>query len=1444
MSNFKKIVGASVLLILALVIFHKSLLLAGCRLGLHRLQSSTQSTVVSYDTLQWEGDAIVLRGLSVKNPSQELTIDRVELQWHCIYQSLCLDPTIVVVHPQLSILALNSAHQGSFPFLYQSNRFKPHLSISNGVLQCPQTRYYFSLSPESEGSTLVLSHQPDLNFLPLLKASIAPQDKGLHVTFELNETDLSRATPLMAFLFPSLYTGDESLTGEVALEGGVTLDWTTGIQEMTLQGEVRHLLFIKDQDAFQLHCEEATASLFYTSEEQCEASCTVKGGGVLHSCGLSLHDLNGRVSMGQGGELQSSFLGNLFYLDQELSLNVQAQGQMAGGLFKPSSCHVEWNGMYADAHSSDQGIEISLQGDAQPLLQFALPHLCSELHNAFPLDWKLILDRDRELLTCTLTGLIDQDPLEASASFCLSPSKRGLKEAALQVPLLHLKPYTPFLQLFLPDLKVDGAVSCEAVASAHRLQMTIQPESLIIDHALASVQFPSHSDQKIEISYDWKTGRYCVEAPFSDVELTSHQVPLTLDHVSGELKLTPDWLEIPAWEATCESIVIQGSLKADLSNEKLLSVSTTRIDATCDQLQHVLSRFPAFAKWTLPITGDFHSGPKGFLLTMPLHQDSFAPQFILRGSLSDLSFPLNSLTSVRQGHCDLIFDSRTGSLFLEKGEGKWDLLDGTSLSIQTKRFHVDFSQEPLVDFSVKVVDGKKEFIQFEGKIESLGREGWALSLDPKQTHLAGIALNVQQCQFNTQAELKSFEMKPVLKIQEIYSLANFLKNTGVLKGTQDLKSLSELSLQGKLHLHLFSEEFSKGISLLATSSDLSLQGSSYSPFVLKACENQGGWRIDQLQAGPLSLRGAISLDREGFSLPQFEGTWKSVELKGTGYFKTTTRQFHCSLESVKADLSTFTPATSPVKGSFLAGARFCADFSDLSSSFHLSGEANLLLDLQAPLAFTANNKKLIRFSYHPQEGLESEGIDLQIKQRGSGSYLADLKGEKLLMPKEGYLSIKGLQISLTPACIEQALCSNSIPKSFASFEWEGNLQASGDFQLTPSTTTFQGSINPGRYGWEGKFLKFEQIQIAYDKKNLHLRTKTHIEEQPLWSSLQLDLDKEIYGTLKLLDHPKSEGLKITFRSPLEGWQIEGIQGSFYGLECQLKPQMKRKLSGASSLTGEIKVDLSRLTLLLPRAVQKGLSPLQLGSGYEWQGDLVLWQDTKQGFVANGTLKGKEFEALGYRFEALQGTLEANSQRIRLSQLKIEEAGGLIGMKKLELTKVQDKWQLSIPQIEVHSLRPSLMRKSGVPQGSIKPFVIQHFVLSEIRGELGDLSTFEGSGYLTFVNQFKKESSILDLPLEMIKKIGLDLGLLTPVEGEFRIQLRGDKLYLLSLDHAYSEAKRSEFYLAPSKHPSYIDLTGGVHIDLKMRQDVMLKVIEPFTLTIRGTLDKPRYGLQF
>ena len=797
---------------------------------------------------------------------------------------------------------------------------------------------------------------------------------------------------------------------------------------------------------------------------------------------------------------------------------------------------------------------------------------------------------------------------------------------------------------------------------------------------------------------------------------------------------------------------------------------------------------------------------------------------------------------------DTQFDSKTGRLSVEKGEGTWQLKDGMPFTLQVKRFSSQLNDTSSLDFAFKVVDGKKEFAHFEGKAMKTPKAQLEITFDRQSTHFGGTQLNITRCSLSESMKLIAFEMRPVLKGQDLHAQAAFLQNAGFLPPSFSPKNLQDWQIEGTLQAKMTSEDITKGFAFIAESNDLKIKGKSWSSFHLSGQKIGEKWLIEKLEAGSLSLKGAFIVDDSGLSFPQFEGSWLGMRMKGSGYLKTGQKRFSCVFESLKGDLAALElfpkiPAAYAPRGTFSAGMSIAGDFSDPLNPLQLAGEANLLIDLQAPVPVTASNVRAIKFTYGKASGLVCEGLDFQIKHRATNAFLAQLKMGKIFRPEGGDLTLGQLQFSMTPALFGHCIDAKIFPVSIKELEWEGNLEGNGDALIAAKGNVVQGTLKAGRYGFGGKSLPFDQIHVRYEKDSLMIRAKAKIEDQPLWGSLQIDLAKEPFGILRLLDNPKAEGLKLTFSTQGGRTSWESIQGSCYGLNCALSKNAKRKVPLASVLSGDIKIDGNQICSLLPEKLRNGMESFKFGNGYQWQGDLVLWQEAKRGFLANGTLLGSEFEAFGYRFHHLEGIMDADSEHVSISNVKIDDPAGTITIQKIELNK-QEEWQLYIPQVMVRQLQPSLMRKVDGEVQVVKPFTIKNFTMSEIRGRLGDKSTLEGAGHLSFVNQFKKESSIFDTPLEMIKKIGLDPGLLTPVQGELEMELHGDKFYLLGLKDSFSEGNRAEFYLAPNKDLSYIDLDGKMHIDLNMRQDVVLKITEPFTLTIRGTLDKPRYGLQY
>jgi hypothetical protein len=95
---------------------------------------------------------------------------------------------------------------------------------------------------------------------------------------------------------------------------------------------------------------------------------------------------------------------------------------------------------------------------------------------------------------------------------------------------------------------------------------------------------------------------------------------------------------------------------------------------------------------------------------------------------------------------------------------------------------------------------------------------------------------------------------------------------------------------------------------------------------------------------------------------------------------------------------------------------------------------------------------------------------------------------------------------------------------------------------------------------------------------------------------------------------------------------------------------------------------------------------------------------------------------------------------------------------------------------------------------------------------------------------------------LLKDLGLDPGLLTPVSGELSCELFDGKWRITELKNTYSEERRSQFYLHPEEE-SYMDMDGNLHVNIKVKQETTLKIAEPFTFIVRGNVEKPRYFLK-
>lgn len=448
------------------------------------------------------------------------------------------------------------------------------------------------------------------------------------------------------------------------------------------------------------------------------------------------------------------------------------------------------------------------------------------------------------------------------------------------------------------------------------------------------------------------------------------------------------------------------------------------------------------------------------------------------------------------------------------------------------------------------------------------------------------------------------------------------------------------------------------------------------------------------------------------------------------------------------------------------------------STYRLEGELQLDAKTAAP-SLSVSSRGNIFFTFTPQSGMKIKSADL------------------LLPEKNGTLKVE--EISINPTFSRAEIKKAS---------------------LTTLAPLF------GAPAWELRELFLSKEQTGWAAKG-----NTSYQSRPL--CLQMQISKEKRVTLAICEQEEANGLRIQGKMG-KAWEWEAVQGDFAGLTCDLAASKKQE----NELSGFVKVDLARLSHFLPKEGKEFVTQFKLGKGFELIGDFHLPKEGSPTF--QGKLLGRQFNCMGYLFETLDASATLSYNQILLSQFSVRDRGVKMQIKTAKIQKNSSNWQIDAPLIQMHEFSPSLIRREKGQSQEARPLVIKNFTLCELQGSVNEPATLRARGHLNFTNAFKKENSLLDLPLELIKDFGLDPNLVTPVYGEIDVELKAGRLYLRELRNAYSDARRSEFYLSEER-PSYIDLQGNIHIDIKMKQNVTLKLIEPFTLKVRGTVAKPRLG---
>ncbi len=365
----------------------------------------------------------------------------------------------------------------------------------------------------------------------------------------------------------------------------------------------------------------------------------------------------------------------------------------------------------------------------------------------------------------------------------------------------------------------------------------------------------------------------------------------------------------------------------------------------------------------------------------------------------------------------------------------------------------------------------------------------------------------------------------------------------------------------------------------------------------------------------------------------------------------------------------------------------------------------------------------------------------------------------------------------------------------------------------------------------GDTKEVQDLSIIYDTESIRL---DGLLMGQIKMQLHMRLDDHPYGYCSF-EIPGSGSFPLSiYWSSYPKFQIDHVEGACSGIEAYFDA------TSTQTLTGKMKVNFHEAKKLFPEPLYKFLDTYQIGSGFEWKGKLTMDPMQFEGIVI-----GKQLQCLGIQLKTLFARVSLSLNGAKLSDIKLSDSAGTLTIDSLQIYKEKETWKLKMPHLRIEEFRPSLLQKIGSSLPEIEPFLIRKLQLNDFTGSLGDIATFTGSGAMIFLNSFKREHTIFDIPSDVLGSIfGLDLELLIPVKGTMDIEVKDGKFIFSNLHNSFSENNRSTFFfVSGSAGLPYMDFYGNLNVNIRMKQYVLFKFTEQFVISITGNLLQPKYNLR-
>lgn len=962
---------------------------------------------------------------------------------------------------------------------------------------------------------------------------------------------------------------------------------------------------------------------------------------------------------------------------------------------------------------------------------------------------------------------------------------------------------------FLP-CEIEGRVDFSGAIKNNKLFLNIDSKDLYYSDKFVDVNFTKTHislEKNIFLKEDWMVAIKDAKGFFYVKNLNTK-----FFFEKSKAFLNHKFLKCNFFKITNNSLCLRSDLFLDFKNPKM-DIFIKQGKGEIEDLKNIFLNYDFFNLKDLK--GKFFIKQKGVFFSK-VFKENEKPIFQANASVMNGSFSFYKDIFVKDINADFNF--------LDFNDFNAEKLNG---KILIKNMDFDFSflkflkKKNVLHWDLRLKKGFLEVLALLAKTEFNEEE--IKFIFNKNCHFLNEKLNIYKCFLHKNFGLKSLKLKPDFDLSKFC----FLKKSGE-------------KILGKIKTDIFLQD--KKIFIKAKGKDLFFKRDFKTLFFDANIDENKVLTVTNLKLDDFFAKFLFFKEKNIFKVSNFFLSRKKSKILSEIKIKNFSK-VDIDIKNIKIDLDEKKGFLNEEMGfsifkakKEIEGKGWVCFFLDKENSLEADFDLHKLNFLYKDLFL--QNKKGVNLHYSYKDGLNIKGLDV--------NFFSKKKDLSNMQVRVKYLNFYP---SEKKWFLNEA--SFFIPKDFITF-FEKRLFAISKFflfakkmQFFEKDLDFSADIE---FFLEKGFLKgFLKEFFWKDKKIKNLNI------QMTKSKVLFDFDylnmKDIYGEIESI---KDFSGKICFgkknKNPLtmyyilsnDGIKVDRILGSSFGISANLFLENEKK--DLFSLFGSVTFDFNETLKFFKKEDSLFKKELLALKNIELRGVFTFLKNPICFHMLEADIVGKDFEIKDFLINTLLGKIKATRDKIEIKDLKISDKAGILSIKDIFITlKNNERWFFSIAEIKAFEFRPSLLRNKEEKKQIIKPLLIRNFELFNFSGFLDDFSSFKGKGHFNFINSFKREHNLFELPADFLGRIlGLDLELLIPVQGKIFYEIVDGKFLVTKAQNLFSENKRSKFFLSGD---CYMDFFGNLNIDLKMKQYVLFKVTGKFILSVTGNIKKPKFNLK-